>query len=74
MNQEVVDRIPFEIQQRIVYDFLLLREDIQPSISVLVSYRKLLQVAPATITPDNCQQFMQSIDQAIEQLEWCYQT
>ncbi|WP_110514178.1 hypothetical protein [Herpetosiphon llansteffanensis] len=71
MNQEVVDRIPFEIQQRIVYNFLLLREDILPALSTLIGMRKLCQVAPETITPE---QLMQSIDHAIEHLEWCYET
>lgn len=74
MDLEIVDRIPIEIQKLIVYNFLLLREDIQPCVAALVGYRRLINSYPETINIADCQHVMQHLDTAIKQLEWCYQT
>ncbi|GAA5526271.1 hypothetical protein [Herpetosiphon gulosus] len=74
MDREIVDRIPLEIQKQIVYNFLLLREDIQPCVGTLVGYRMLINSYSETINIADCQHVMQHLDAAIKQLEWCYQT
>lgn len=74
MNREMVDRIPIEIQKQIVYNFLLLRDDIQPCIGTLVGYRMLINSYVETISIADCQHVMQRLDSAIKQLEWCYLT
>ncbi|GAA5531234.1 hypothetical protein [Herpetosiphon gulosus] len=71
---KIVDKVPIEIQKKIVYNFLLLREDILPSISVLVNSKNLMNTHPETLDEEQFKQFIHSITSAINLLEWCYKT
>ena len=68
-----IKHIPPDVQQRIVYNMLLLREDIRPCVTALVGCRDLIRLHRNTLDEARFEQLLQHVFSAIDKLEWCFE-